>query len=275
MEFSKTTIRAQRTEYFEEETDSDLAIVFISGPFSLDVWKNQFRYFSKKFSTVGFSSEDGYESGKKVLQGVLDDIEKDAVLVAFGLGNALAQSFEYHERVVGTVLTGIGNPSRLPPRRIYRLGAKALESNPKLLKKMLFADITDYSVVRSFSNEVKAPSFGDLKSYIGSYDFKKPVKNSLIIHGDQDRFSSLETARKMKPEANISLIQNAGTFSFYEKPQEYNKALLDFLNKLEGFVEKRETGKARKKNRSLEEFEQEESNSSLKDFEERKAKVKK
>lgn len=255
MEFSKTTIRGQRTEYFEEDTESDVAIVFVSGPFSLDVWKNQFRYFSKKFYTLGFSSEEGYESGKKILQGILDDIEKDTVLVSFGLGNALAQSFEYHERVVGTVLTGVGKPSMLPPRRIYHLVTHGIKSNPKLLKKMLFADITDYSVVRTFSNEVRVPDYGCLKSFMTGYDFKKPVKNSLIIHGDQDRFSSLEAARKMRPEANISLIQNSGHFSFYEKPQEYNKALLDFLNRLEGFVEKRETGKAKKKNRSLEEFE--------------------
>jgi hypothetical protein len=77
----------------------------------------------------------------------------------------------------------------------------------------------------------------------------------MIIHAKKDRFSDRDCARTVEG-ANLSII-DAGTFSFYEKPQEYNKALHDFLTTVERLVKEREVYKAAAENRSLKEFDQE------------------
>ncbi len=257
MDFSVRRQAGQRIRCFEQPRDSDVQMVFIPGPFDPEIWEHQLRYFSKNYYTLCCATEESdFSSEKELLEHLLEKPGmENAVLVSFGPGNALLQSVEEHEKVVATVMTGATENIRLKlPENIYT-GLGYIARQPKIAKKLFFSDTTDYRIVKKFTEEVDMPDHSALKSFSENYSIRKPVKNSLLLHADRDRFSSREFAKSLKPNVYISQIKDAGSFSFYEKPEEYNKAVLDFLNRLEGFVESRNVKKTRQRNRSLREFE--------------------
>lgn len=257
MDFSTRRLDGDRVRCFEGGESSPVQMLFVPGPFNPEIWKHQLRYFSKNYTTLCYQTEDkDFDSEKRVLEKVLDlPRVQNAVLVSAGPGNAVIQSVEDHDSVVATVMTGARErPQPRVPESLYNAVWRALEQ-PKIAKKMLFSDQTRYPIVKRFLDDLVVPGYDVLRSFEDSYRMVKPVKNSLLVHADSDRFSSKEFAKTLKPNIYLSVIRGAGTFSFYEKPEEYNKAVLDFLNRLEGFVESRNVRKAQKKNRSLREFE--------------------
>ncbi len=259
MDFSLQTESDRRIKYYDSGKESSIQLVFLPGAFNPELWRQQFRYFSKNFRTVSFDvwrNERSYESQKEILDSVLDkEGMKNAVLVSYGLGNPIVQELEHRENVAATVITGPVRRFPSIPRRLYNAVWKLSGMKPKLAKKLFFSEKTDYRVVRQFMKDIETPSYEEYRDFSRRYSLRKPVKNCMVIHAEDDRFSSKEYARKLKPDASVSLIRSSGSFSFYEKPQEYNKALLDFLKNMEMFVESREISQTQKKNRSLKEFE--------------------
>ncbi|PSH02009.1 MAG: hypothetical protein BRC26_02630, partial [Nanohaloarchaea archaeon QH_8_44_6] len=246
------------TKYFESEGESGIHIIFVPGPLNPEIWKHQVRYFSKNYSTVTYrNSVKNYVTEKRIIQGILDQKKiENAVLVSANLGNSIIQEFEKHESVIATAYTGLDEDYGFKlPDSIYRTLSQVL-SKPKLLKKWFFAEKTDYRIVKNFLKDWKQPDSDTFNSFMRRYRFDRPVKNAFSIHGEKDSFDSIDFARGV-PSLKIGNIQRAGTFSFYEKPEEYNKALLDFINGLEDFVESREVSKTQQKNRSLKDFESE------------------
>ncbi|MFB6174585.1 MAG: alpha/beta fold hydrolase [Candidatus Nanohalobium sp.] len=260
MEFSLKRVGDVNLHYLDSCTDSRVQLVFTPGVFGPKVWKHQLRYFSKKFDTVAYSptvSNRGFDDQMKALEEVLSQEEvENAVLIGQGPGNTLVQAFEENENVVATVLTGVKDSYRPLPEEIYRIGSRLGCMEPKLVKKFFFSSMTDYSVVKEFTDDVELLNYGNYRSFIENHRIRTPVKQSMIIHAKKDRFSSRECARGIEG-ANLSVI-DAGSFSFYEKPQEYNKAMHDFLTGVERLVEEREVYRAASENRSLKEFENQE-----------------
>lgn len=261
MDFSLQNIGDTSMHYFESDTESGIQLVFLPGGLNPGLWKHQLKYFSRSFKTIAFQPTVSYRdfesevaAAKKVIE---QDSVENAVLVSNLLGNPVAQRLEPHEKVVAEVMTGCSGSIRLPPRTVYNMAWKLGSKKPKLVKKMFFSELTQYRIVQNFLDDLEKPGYMDLRSFIANSRIEPPVKNALVIHADSDPFSSKDDARKLRPNASVSVLQDAGTFSFYEKPQEYNKALHDFLDNLEGFVEKREVLKTKEKNRSLKEFESE------------------
>lgn len=256
MDFSVERFGGRKTSYFESGVDSPLQIVFVPGMFNPGIWKHQLNYFGSRFRTVSYGIERGdYLSHSEALEDILaQDGLENVVLVSQGFGNALAQELEHREEVVATVLTGTGNNSLKLPRRLHKLLLSALKSEPKLFKKVFFSSITDYSVARQFLEDVELPSHRVYSSFYREQGLRRPIKKSMVVHPEGCRFSSIAEARRLKPDASVSVIKDVGSFSFYEKPQEYNKAVLDFLRTLKGFIEDRKVSRARQQNRSLKEF---------------------
>jgi len=256
MDFSVERVKGKKIRMMESGSPSDTQVFFLPGVYNPEIWKHQFRYFSGDFWTFSCGIEEkDFTTQKEVIDEILDrESFRNVVLVSQGLGNSLAQSFEHREEVIATVLTGARWRARLYPRRPYNLSVTAIRREPKLFKKLFFSELSDYRVVRKFVKDVKMPSYSVYRSFAENYTMRKPIKNSMMIHSSNDRFSSLSQARDLEPDASVSVINDAGTFSFYEKPQDYNKALLEFLRNLESFVESREVSHTREKNRSLKDF---------------------
>ncbi|AOV95094.1 hypothetical protein AQV86_04185 [Nanohaloarchaea archaeon SG9] len=266
MEFSLKRVGDMNLHHFESRTDSPIQLVFTPGVLGPEVWGHQIRYFSKRFDTTAYNttfSNRGFDDQMKALETVIsqEDVE-NAVLIGQGPGNSLIQAFEEDEDVVGTVLTSVQDDYRSVPRELYGIGKKLGCMEPKLVKKFFFSDITDYNVVKNFVEDLDLVEYGDYRSFVENYSIRTPVKQSMIIHATEDRFSDRQCARDVEG-ANLSVI-DAGTFSFYEKPQEYNKALHDFLVGVERLVEEREVYRAASENRSLKEFEAEEDDRKVK-----------
>jgi hypothetical protein len=134
---------------------------------------------------------------------------------------------------------------------IYRISS----SSPKLAKKVFFSDRTEYRVVKEFLSELEDPDAADLRTFIDNYRVSRPEKKSLVVHPESDRFSDQDFGRELNPMASMSVLKNSGTFCFYEKPQEYNKALHDFLQVLHEDLKEEEILEMRQQNRSLLEYE--------------------
>lgn len=259
MDISLRRVGSQNLYYTESETESAVQLIFTPGSFNPEIWKQQYRYFSKKYNTIVFEptrNNKHVEGEKQALKNILDqDSIENAVLISNIVSNSLIQSFEDREDVVATFMTGNPSTKDLPPRSLYKLFWALNLRKPKLLRKSFFSTHTDYKVLKEFTQDVKPPSFRDLKSFIDSYGLRQSLKSSKTVYAEEDKFSSLEKVRSIQEDRSISVIERAGTFSFYEKPQEYNKALNDFLTGIEEQVRDNKVFEARQNNRSLFEFE--------------------
>lgn len=258
VKFSLSRIGSENLHYFESDTESRIQLVFVAGGLNPELWRQQLRYFSKSFRTASYRptvSFRDFEGEKKAVKSILEQEKfENVVLVSHVFGNSLVQEFEDHENVVSTVLTGPRRKfSKLPRNKIINLMMK-IGKLPKVAKKMFFAEKTEYNVIKDFIDTFERPEIEDFRTFLDNYSISRPEKASLAIHAENDRFSSLSFAEELRPNTSVSVLENAGTFCFYEKPQDYNKALLDFLKVLEDHLEEEEIIEIQEKNRSLMEF---------------------
>jgi pimeloyl-ACP methyl ester carboxylesterase len=258
MDFSVKRIGEENMHFFESEKESSVQLVFLPGGLNPEIWRNQYRYFSREFKTVCFQptkSFRDYEGEKSALKNVLDlDSLDNVVLVSCLFGNSLALEFEDHDSVEALVMTSaFKGVDSMPPRLVYNRGWNMFAKHPKLLKKYFFSEQTDFKVAKEFAEMIDKPDYRDIESFVDSYRFNRPVKKSLVVHADDDRFSSLDFARELD-RPMISRLNSAGSFSFFEKPEEFNKVLHDFLRGLKRDKKQEKIQKAQQLNSSLKDF---------------------
>lgn len=260
MDFCLRRIENQNMHYFESGESSEIQLVFLPGGFNPGLWRQQLTYFSRSFKTVSFSpmkSKRGFKGEKKALKNVLDQEKLDNAILISNLTSApIAQDFEERGDVFSTVFTGLNSSLPLTSRKIYRFFWLLSCRKPKFMRKFLFGSSADYRIVKDFAEEVEVPDYSDFKSFVANYRVSIPSKKSLVVYSEEDRFSSLKETQRIGEKASQSLIKRAGTFPFYEKPQEYNKVLKDYLEKFEREIQKKKIVKAKTRNRSLSEFDQ-------------------
>lgn len=261
MDFSVNRTEDNCYRKVESKVDSKTQLVFVSGLFNGEVWKQQYNYFARNHKTLVLDCLKGgrsYDKQKEMISQVLnkrDDLD-DVVLISHGLGNSLIQDLESKESVVATVMTGVmERPYKTYSNRFYRGFTYFIKREPKIFKKLFFSELTDYRVCKDFVKNAEFPSFNEIESFINNYSMRTPVKKSMIIHPENDKWASKDYSRKLTPKASVSIIKDSGPYCFYEKPQEYNKAVRDFLERLEEFIENRDVSIAKKNNHSLKDFE--------------------
>ena len=258
MDFSLRRVEKENLHYYESDQESKIQLIFVSGGFNPELWKHQLRYFSRKYKTIGFQPTQSFrdwEGERNALENILEQDRLDNVVLISNIwGNALSQEFEDHGKVTAMVFTGINRQIPKKSRSRYNFFWNFGTRKPKILKKLIFSKDTEYRVVKNFVDDIDVPNFKNLESF-RQHSIQRPEKPSLVIHAEEDKYSSIELARELRGFVSISVIERAGTFSFYEKPQEYNKALSDFLSPLEDAIEEKQIIETREKNRSLFEFE--------------------
>lgn len=264
VEFSLRRVGEENIHYYESEKESSVQLVFVPGGLNPELWKQQLRYFSKRFCTISFRptvSFRDYKGEKSALENILNQDHLDnVVLISNTFGNSLMQEFEDRDDVVSTVLTGAKKEfDEMPPRRIYNWLYRIGNFKPKIVQKMFFSDDTEYKVVKEFMETVEKPDYSDFRSFLDEYRVSRPSKDSLVLHATEDRFSDIEFGKELEPNVSLSKLEAAGTFSFFEKPQDFNKALIDFLDIIEDYKEQEELMKLKENNRSLLEFEEDKS----------------
>ena len=257
MDISAQNHKGKKVEYLESDDSSEIQILLIPGVMNTDIWKHQIKYFSRKYNFSTFKSGgETFQDDYRTIKSILDQKEmKNTVLLSANLGNAIVQKVESHENVVGSILSNtLNRQPREFSENLYDIFWKSGFSHPKIVKNLFFSDKCKYINTKKFTGEIEKPGYERFRSYANNYRLQKPEQDTLVINAGHDRFSSNEVARKLKPEAKISTIHNAGTFSYYEKPEEFNKAVDDFLRKIESFIQSKKLRKTREKNRTLSEF---------------------
>ena len=227
----------------------DIQLIFVTGMLDDSIWRHQENYFTRscRVETIGGGT---YSEVKDELEDMLENCD-NAVVVGAEYGNYLVKALQAHENVMTTVFTGLFDKTPKISKRKYRY-LKSAFLMPKIFKKIFFNDETDYIIVKKFLREVKLPSYDVYNSYKG-LSLEPPLKESLTVYNQVCRFSTLEKVEEMKPNSKIALL-DGGSFSFYEKPQEFNKALHDYLQGKKDFLNQRELVKAAQQNQSLKDF---------------------
>lgn len=253
VQFSTRKVGEENLHYYESDLESRISVIFAPGGLNPELWDQQLRYFSRNFHTISFRptvSYRNFKGEKSGLNAILDQEHvTDAVLVSNMTGNSLIQSFADREDVISTVLT---NPrhgfNRFPQRRIMKALYSLSKFKPKIAGKLLFSKKTNYSTVKQFMNTLRLPDYEDFKTFIERCEASKISENSLVIASADDRLSKIDYAKRIASEGSLSVLNQAGTFSYYEKPQDFNKALLDFIKTI------KDTDKKNQINMSLKDF---------------------
>jgi len=276
MDFPVRQVGETNLHFYESNVDSDIQFVFVPGGLNPEVWKNQIRYFSKNYKVISFKptiSYRDYKGEKESLKNILDrDDLENVVLVSNLFGGSLVQEFEEEDCVTATILAGARKQfTRSVPRPLFNLGLKISCLEPKIVKKYFFSDFTKYKVVKSFVKDLESPDYTDFNSFLRNYRFNNPSEKCLVIHSEDCFLSDLDYLKSLN--CSISVLNSCGLFSFYEKPQEFNKALLDFIQTENEEDDSRTLEEIKKSNRSLRDFEDNTSNSDRRKREEKAQKL--
>lgn len=242
VQFSTRKVGEENLHYYESDLESRMSVIFAPGGLNPELWNQQLRYFSRNFHTISFRptvSYRNFKGEKSGLKAILNqDHITDAVLVSNMTGNSLTQEFADREDVISTVLT---NPrqkfSRFPRRRIMKALYSLGKLKPKIAGKLLFSKQTNYSTVRQFMNALELPDYEDFKTFVQRCEVSKISENSLVIASADDRLSNISYAKRLTSKGSLSVLNQAGTFSYYEKPQDFNKALIDFIKTIKDNTE--------------------------------------
>ena len=136
----------------------------------------------------------------------------DKIILVDTAGIVTASKIKRLTALIAKVISLIFKPVFMQPlrKKIYLLiGSEYLE-NEKLSK--IFSKVVSENLTRLLIH------------------IKKP---SLIIWGQNDRVTPLyygQLMNKLIPKSKLVVFENAGHFSFLDKPEEFNKALINFIN---------------------------------------------
>ncbi|MHB1146098.1 MAG: alpha/beta fold hydrolase [Lutibacter sp.] len=245
------------------------SIVLIHGwPLSDEMYEYQYNDFiNKNFRVIGitlrgFGKSDkpygayNYDVHAADIKKVLRELDiKDAVLVGFSMGGAIAIRFvsKYHgEHVSKLILAGAAAPIwtqrddfkyNLPQSAVDDLIALNYKDRPKLL--------SDFSKIFSATENSLNEGIGNWLNLIGlsasshamaeclialrdtdlRSDMKKIKIPTLILHGKKDKICSFDLAEQMQAEIlNSQLItfEKSGHSLFLEETEKFNAAIIKF-----------------------------------------------
>jgi len=226
-------------------------------------WAMQIPVFAQKFRVIALDLRGHGETDKigekyslptfaKDVIGLLDKLEIDkAYFCGVSMGGivTLQIALNYPERVKGLIL--VNTTARLTEqaakvvlRWVELFQTKGfdayfdqvikdafhpsfIEANPELIKQ-----IKEMSRNRDFQTVIKA-AFG-LQSFNFVDQLEKINAPTLIIHGEDDKVIPVEEAKLLHqkiPNSELIIFPRCGHATIIEKAQEFNKTVIEFLEK--------------------------------------------
>ena len=241
-------------------------LVFLHGsPGQISNWKYQVKYFERKYRTIVFDQRGYGESDKpkKVcLEDYINDLDtileklnidlKHVVLIGHSFGGMVAQTYAAKRNILKLVL--IGSLVRFKPdifdKIIWYMPSilwKKILFTKNFLTMRLYRDIYfSKSCPDNIFNEFMADNekyIESLPAYVYRYlkyfvdydatDFLKRIKvPTLIVVGEEDKVTPPEYSReiaKLIPNSKLVIVKNAGHLILYEKHEELNKIIEEFI----------------------------------------------
>jgi len=253
----------------EKQYDEAITLVFLHGsPGQISNWKYQLRYFKEYYRVIAFDqrgygmsskprvvSIDDYLSDLDELLNRLNVNAKDTVLLGHSFGGMIAQIYAAHHNVKGLVLIGslVKLKASLIDKFIWNtpplLWRKLLfTDNPltrRLYRKLFFSSKTSAEIFREFMEDNRQyieslPGYVfQYEKYFRDYDATSILPKiscpALIIVGREDKVTPVEQSQqihKLIPNSKLIIIDDAGHLVLYEKPNELNKIIHDFIKTL-------------------------------------------
>lgn len=258
MDFPIKRVGSVNMHLYESDTDSDLTLVFLPGGLNPEIWQKQFRYFSKDYNVVSFTptvSNKGFEGERECVENILgrDDLD-NVILVGNQFCQSMVEEFSSWDNVVASVVTGVTDfeDFGLLERKKFELGSYFGLRKPKIFKEIFFSSFVDYEDVKDFVSLIDIESFEELRSFYSNSNIDLEGE-CLVMYFEKDNFSSFEVARSLE-SCGMVFIECAGFFGFWEKPEEFNKALVDFILKVKDLKVGRDWEKIKSENKSLKDY---------------------
>ena len=246
-----------------------LALVFLHGlPGQISNWKYQIAYFEKKYRVIAYDQRGFGKSDKPIkvsMNKYLEDLDKvmenrklrpeDVVLIGHSFGGMVAQAYAKTRRIRGLVLVGSlvkVKPDifdkivwHLPPIFWRKILYTENPLTRRLYRKIFFSPSTPKSIFEEFLKDNKEyletlPAYVfRYGKYFVDYDaspWLREIKTpTLIVVGRDDKVtpvSESETLHKLIPNSGLVIIENAGHLVLYEKADELNRVINEFIERL-------------------------------------------
>jgi pimeloyl-ACP methyl ester carboxylesterase len=234
-------------------------IILVHGSMGCNqAWKQQIQGLSQKDRVIAVDLPGHYgttcselptmETYVRFLNKVINELKVEKIILGgHSLGGAVVLSYyiSYPKKVQGLILVGTGARLRVvpvilemtkrnDPNLIKMMETVAFHKNTIQNQKDLIDDVNrnmtktapnigyaDFSICDKF----------DVMAHLG--DIKVPT---LIICGDDDKLTPVKYSKYLNehiPKSTLHIIENAGHMVMLEQGDAVNKAILEFLNKME------------------------------------------
>jgi 3-oxoadipate enol-lactonase len=262
----KASINGTKIHYIESGDPAARAIVLIHGfPFSHEMWAPQIAPLKKRLRVVaydvrGHGSSDVGDGQYTVelfvddLVGLLDHLRiEKAILCGLSMGGYIAlRAIERNpERWLALVLCDTSSEADSNEAKLRRAASvKAVKREGMKLFAHGFLESVSSQQVKNVETmlmmrkiiESNSPVgvCGTLLALTGRTDTTPALAAirvpTLILVGELDKLTPPAVSQKMReriPHSELHIVSNAGHLSNIENSDEFNKYLLDFLNKLD------------------------------------------
>jgi CubicO group peptidase (beta-lactamase class C family)/pimeloyl-ACP methyl ester carboxylesterase len=238
--------------FYEEKGVGEPLILLHAHSVDRRMWNKQFEELSKHYRVIRYDLR-GYGLSSMPTEGkdftICEDLKKfmevmnipKAHLVGLSLGALAITDFMtlYPEKVISAVLAAGGLSFNLQPKEPEK-DLKMYKTNWKIAMRrgscgdspFLMSLIESWRMWQVSHRESSKVFLGDsAKAYYENHQLQIPV---LFIVGECDSPGSSLSSQylsKLLPNNSIKRISGAGHFSAIEKPDEFNKAVLEFTKK--------------------------------------------
>ncbi|MFQ5999697.1 MAG: alpha/beta fold hydrolase [Candidatus Bathyarchaeia archaeon] len=256
-------VKVNGVNIFYEITGEGPALALLHGwTGNHKLWKEQVPVFSKNYTVImvdhrGHGESDKPRTGYSIqvfaddLHRVLDKLGiSKTFIVGHSMGGMIAQKFylSYPDKVRALILAdttshGTGGTISFEEAGVLVQTLGFQSAVEQFFAETFFAEGTSEEIINWAKSEVlKTPQYvveegAKAMSQFDTTDRLSEIEvPTLIIHGDQDLAISVEKAKTLHekiPNSKLKIIRGSGHFILLEKPDEFNKIVLEFLSKLE------------------------------------------
>ncbi|WCK53733.1 alpha/beta hydrolase [Aneurinibacillus sp. Ricciae_BoGa-3] len=240
------------------------AIVFVHGlGGSLNIWNSQVNVCSRYYKTIAYDLRGSGRTETSIpeysisqfVEDLTDLLEQESVesahFIGHSMGTLIVQHFaiRYPEKVKSLAL--VGGIIEIPPA-----GKDGLAARSELVKEKGMDAVADaiteggLSAYTKFANPAlvglvrELLQRNDAEGYAAScraladakaIDHQEVTQPVLLVVGDEDKTSPVRMAQQLYkgfPNAKLEVIPDCGHWATIEKPNDVNRALLNFLTTL-------------------------------------------
>ena len=228
---------------------------------SSEMWKPQKEFLRKLFRVItpalpGFgesSKVKSCESINAMAKTVLDLLNKKKInkfnLMGHSMGGMIVQEMSKisGDKINKLICYATGSIGDIPGRfetldaSRERLKKEGISETVKRVPKKWFVDgdkakyyYLCENAVKETSEETADNALIAMKNWRGFENLKNIKNETLIIWGDKDvsyNFEQVDTLNKNIPNSNLAILKGCSHNVHLEKPQEFNKIVINYLNK--------------------------------------------